>query len=370
MKSLRLRLTIWFGLSFLALTAILILLTYRDIEMELRHRHWQTDYPTHPDWTLHGSYSEAEIDDVMEDLVEGAFLYLVPVVAGMLVIGYLLAKKSLRPIASVNQQLQSIRATNLQQKIELAELDNEFRDLVRHINELLSRLHTSFTEMSEYAAKVAHELRTPLMIMRLKVEQADARINPDLAEELQEELHRLTHVVDQSLLIAKAEQGRVVLQTERLDLAKMLADVVKDFELLAAESKRTVTCHAAGDCWLEADPKYFKQILHSLLTNALKHGHADIDVKLINRHACGVLMIYNRTQHGADANNLTLGLGMRVINAMVALHPAMRFRVRRGSSYYLASIRFPLAPPLPPTDRDSKDDSVPEFSTARPAASA
>src|SRR5215469_12114597 len=100
MKSMRTRMTVWFGLSFLALMGILMLLTYRDIEMELHRRHWQTDYPDHPDWTLHGSYSEAEIQDVMEDLVEGAFLYVIPLAVGVVVVGYLLARKSLRPIAS------------------------------------------------------------------------------------------------------------------------------------------------------------------------------------------------------------------------------------------------------------------------------
>jgi signal transduction histidine kinase len=341
-KSLRTRLTVWFGLSFLVLTAILMLLTYRDIEMELRHRHWQTDYPTHPDWTLHGSYSEGEIDDVMEDLVEGAFLYVIPLAVGVVILGYLLARKSLRPIASVNSQLQAVRATNLQKKIELAEVDEEFRDLMRHINDLLSRLHTSFVEMSEYAAKVAHELRTPLMIIRLKLEQTDAQINPDLAEELQEELHRLTHVVDQSLLIAKAEQGRVILRPERFDLSKMLNDVVKDFELLAAENKRSVTCDIPPGCWLEADPKYFKQILHSLLTNALKHGQGNIQIRLVRRRARAALIIYNRTQREAEPEKLALGLGMRVVTALVSLHPSLRFRFRRGNDYYSARLALSL----------------------------
>ncbi len=358
MKSMRTRMTVWFGLSFLVLMGILMLLTYRDIELELRSRHWQTDYPDHPDWTLHGSYSEAEIRDVMEDLVEGAFLYVIPLAVGVVVIGYLLARKSLRPIASVNSQLQAIRPDKLQQRIELAEVDEEFRGLVRHINDLLSRLQTSFAEMSEYAAKVAHELRTPLMIIRLKVEQADAQIGPDLAEELQEELHRLTHVVDQSLLIAKAEQGRIVLRVERFDLSRMLTDVVKDFELLAAENKRLVKCESPPGCWLEADPKYFKQILHNLLANALKHGQGDIHIKLVHRKSRGVLVIFNRTQRETSPEKLAPGLGMRVVTALVSLHSSVRFRFRRGANYYSARISLsPSAPPATDTSSASRKDA-------------
>jgi signal transduction histidine kinase len=342
-----------------------MLLTYRDIELELRGRHWQTDYPDHPDWTLHGSYSEAEIRDVMEDLVEGAFLYVIPLAAGVMIIGYLLARKSLRPIASVNAQLQAIRPNSLEQRIQLAEVDYEFRDLVRHINDLLARLQTSFAEMSEYAAKVAHELRTPLMIIRLKVEQADAQIGPDLAEELQEELHRLTHVVDQSLLIAKAEQGRIVLRVERFDLSRTLTDVIKDFELLAAESKRLLKSEVPAGCWLEADPKYFKQILHNLLTNALKHGQGDIHVKLVRRKQRGVLAIYNRTQPETAPEKLALGLGMRVVTALVSLHSSLRFRFRRGTDYYSARIDLSLSPPAP-ISSDTATRSTPRLD-ANPA---
>lgn len=348
MKSLRLRLTVWFGVSFLAVSAVLMGLTYRDINLELHQRHWQTDYPNHPDWTLHGSYTQPEIDDVMEDLIGSTIIYLIPLVAAVLVIGYFLARKSLRPIASVNEQLRAITPRTLQRKIELVEIDSEFRDLLDHINDLLSRLQTSFAEMSEYAAKVAHELRTPLMIMRLKLEQPDAKISPALAEELQAELHRLTHVVDQSLLIAKAEQGRLVLTQERFDLSRILSDVVKDFDLLAADNDRRLACVIPPDCWIEADLKYFKQILHSLLTNSLKHGRGDIQIKLIRGARRNALVIGNRMLSNPSPEAFTLGLGMRVVNALVHLHPSMRLRCRRGDKYYVARISFPpVSPPVP-----------------------
>jgi two-component system heavy metal sensor histidine kinase CusS len=274
----------------------------------------------------------------------------------------------LRPIASVNEQLRAVSPKNLQQKIELAEVDSEFRDLLYHINDLLSRLHTSFAEMSEYAAKVAHELRTPLMIMRLKLEQPNAKINSVLAEELQEELHRLTHVVDQSLLIAKAEQGRLVLQPEPFDVSKILADLVKDFDLLAAENERRILCDPLPACWLEADLKYFKQILHSLLTNSLKHGHGNIHIKLVRRARRNVLVIYNQRLRNASSENFTWGLGMRVVNALIQLQPAMRFRSRRGSQYYAARIGFqpavaPVSSAMPPTPSEALNLVMPSQAT-------
>ncbi|HLP75951.1 MAG TPA: histidine kinase dimerization/phospho-acceptor domain-containing protein, partial [Candidatus Paceibacterota bacterium] len=240
MKSLRLRLTVWFGVSFIFLTITFAAFSYWYLDSELHKKNWFKDYPEHPDWRIHGSYTEPEIRDILRELVETAMLYTAPLALSALLVGYILARKSVRPITSVNHQLQSIRPPNLSQRIELPEIDVEFRDLVHNTNDLLDRLDHAFHDMSEYAAKVAHELRTPLAILRLKVEQAGDRIAPELAEELQAELHQLTHVVDQSLLIAKAEQRRLVLHPCAFDLEQLVADVAEDFALIAQEEARLV----------------------------------------------------------------------------------------------------------------------------------
>lgn len=340
MKSLQMRLALWFGLSILAITLVFVGFTFHQMKVELTEKHWQKDYPNHPDWKLHGSFSEAEVRDIMGELIEGWVGYSLPLIGLTFVLGYYLARKSLRPIQSVNEQLQRISPKTLGDKIVLHEGDKEFRDLLEHINDLLGRLNNSFAEMSEYAAKVAHELRTPLAIMRLKVEQADSKIEPELSEDLQEELHRLTHVVDQSLLIAKAEQGRLVWQREEFDLSAMVAEVAKDFELLATESGRSVRVRAQPDCRLNSDPKYFKQVLHSLLTNALKHGQGDIVIRLMRNQWRGGLIIFNRVPKQPVRAERTLMLGLRVVNALLSHQPDIRFESGARNGHYAARVRF------------------------------
>lgn len=341
MKSLQMRLALWFGLSILAITLVFVGFTFHQMRVELTQKHWQKDYPKHPDWKLHGSFSEAEVEDIMGELIEGWIGYALPLVVVTLVLGYYIARKSLRPIQNVNEQLQRISPKTLGQKIVLHEGDKEFRDLLEHINDLLGRLNNSFMEMSEYAAKVAHELRTPLAIMRLKVEQADSTIDPELSEDLQEELHRLTHVVDQSLLIAKAEQGRLMWQREEFDLSAMVEDVAKDFELLANESGRSVRVRAQAGCQLNSDPKYFKQVLHNLLTNALKHGQGDIVIRLIRKQNRGGLVIFNRVPKQPPRSERTLNLGLRVINALLSHQRDIEFQSGARNGHYAARVRFP-----------------------------
>jgi len=345
-KSLRWRLAAWFGISLVLVLATFVGFTHYYLDSELHNKNWRRDYPNHPDWNLHGSYSEAEIADIMGELVETSLLYGVPLGVIAVLIGFALSNKSLRPIARLNEQLQAIRAPDFSRRIQLPEADAEFRDLVRHINEVLGRLDHAFTDMSEYAAKVAHELRTPLAILRLKVEQAGDRIPPELAEQLQTELHQLTHVVDQSLLIAKAEQGRLKLQPRSLELAQLVLDVVEDFSLLAEEAGRTVRLSPMAGGAVLADSKYTRQMLHNIFTNALKHGQGDIRVKLAHQHDCLVLTISNWLRAPTSPQPEALGLGLRVVETLLSLQPAVKCRRRRNPRGYAVRLSFPAVPQM------------------------
>lgn len=189
------------------MTVIQISLTYRRLDLELRKDTFERENKINPNWILHGSYTEEEIENIMGELLRSSLVVSVPLVALIVGLGYYIARQSLRPIENLNRQLQSVNPGTLGRKVELPEGDEQFRSLTRHLNHMLARLERSFLEMSEYAAKVAHELRTPITILRHKVEQSQGKIDPDMAEDLQEELLRLNHVVEQSLLIAKANRA-------------------------------------------------------------------------------------------------------------------------------------------------------------------
>lgn len=345
MRSLRKRMTAWLAISFILLVAVLLLLANKLFDAELRGQNWCQIFPNHPDWVLHGSYSEAEVKNLTHNLTASMFIGSLPVVAIAIGIGYWLARKSLQPIASVNHQLREKTATNLSEPIRIAEVDVEFRDLVRQLNELLSRLDVAFTEMNNYAAKVAHELRTPLAIIRLKVEQAEGNIAPELAEELGNELHRLSYVVDQSLFIARAERGRVPAQPTIFNLTVAVRDVVEDFQLLATDQGRRFTMLAPPECWVSADVRHLRQIIHNLLTNALKHGRGDLTVRVRSRAGQASLLLLNHTRRKSETDLDTLGLGLRVVEALLRQEPEILYRRRRGKSYYAARLCLPAMKP-------------------------
>lgn len=325
----------------MVVAAAFIFLLHLTLEKQLLQTACNKVYPELPDWSLHNSLTEAEVHQIANNLLDAALLWLIPVVLLAVAGGYWLARQSLRPIANVNRQLQAKNPSNLGEPISLPELDYEFRDLVRHLNELLVRLDDSFEEMNDYAAKVAHELRTPLAILRLKVEQGGERIAPELADEVEGELHRLTHVVEQSLLIARAERGRVMTMRSVFNFSKTIAEVVEDFQLIAAEQDRRFILKAMPDCWVSADPHHVRQITHNLLTNALKHGDGDFTVRVKRYGKFVGLFVGNRARR-ASTTEPTLGLGLRVVGALLRLEPELRLQRRHGGNYYVTRLLVPL----------------------------
>lgn len=343
MNSLRVRLTLWFALSFVGVTVAFMLVSYQHLDRDLRRKTFNREQTLGPDWIVRGSYAEEEVEQIMADHIHMSLSYSLPLMLAAIVLGYWLAKKSLSPIERLNLQLRAVDVADLGKRVSLPEADAQLRDLVQHLNEMLARLETSFAELGEYAARVAHELRTPLTIMALKVEQAEPVLGLELAEEMQGELRRLAHVVDQSLLIAKAGQGRLQWQSERFDLSMVTAEIVRDFHLLAHGEGRELELESQRDCWVQADPKYCRQVLHGLLTNALNHGRGGIRVRVRRKGNQVRLTLMNAVRQSPAHGALTLGLGLRVVRALLGQQLDIRFHQHAGKRVHATRIVFPCA---------------------------
>ena len=140
MRSLRIRLTLWFALSFLAVSVLFMQLCYRHLRVELLRKTAGTELKSPEDAFPRGNYSEQEISEIMGSLVAATLTYALPLILVLLVLGYWLARKSLSPIEFLNSQLQAVGPGNLAQRVHLPEADEQFRDLTHHLNEMLARL--------------------------------------------------------------------------------------------------------------------------------------------------------------------------------------------------------------------------------------
>jgi len=332
-RTLQLRLTLWFALSVLAVGLLFAGITYFHLRHELKVEQWERVHPENPDFILHGTYSAAEIDDIAGHILHISLLISLPIAGLALLLGWYLARKSLRPVASINDQLQQIEVTNLDARIRTPDADAELETITRNINELLERIEHSYRDNAEFSARVAHELRTPLTLMRLQLEEYSARIEPGLSENLQDELQRLEGYVDQCLLIARAERGQMEVKLESVDLPSLVEDVLEPFSLLAREEGRELHWQAPAPLQVEAAPWLLRQILHSLLSNALKHGKEEISVQLKSTENGARLTVANPIK---DHRSGGTGIGLRIVEALARVHPSLRYGTSVSDGQYCA----------------------------------
>lgn len=313
--SFRFRIAAWVVVSCTLLIGVMMFTAHTELEEELRAGRVDRNHPRIPGWTLHNSLTEQEIQDILGELME-TWLWTGGVVITLsLGAGLLLARRSLRPVHDINRQLTAMRPDSLHGGIAIPEADPAIEGLANHLNGLLERAGTAYQEMAEFSARVAHELRTPLMLLRMRVEHAPPGMPPIFQEELQDELARLSRFVERALLAAKAEQGSLQPAAAPLDFSELVTDICDDYRLLAAERALDMTVQLAPGIHLDADADLLRQTLHGLLENAVRYAKSKILVSCRKENKGAILKIHN-DRDPATMATAGLGLGLRLVRGI------------------------------------------------------
>jgi heavy metal sensor kinase len=227
-------------------------------------------------FTILVGYPLEELQDALENLYS-IFLILIPVAMLLSILGgWYLANKSLKPVMDVTRRAQRITAENLDQTIPVRNPNDELGRLTTTINEMIRRLHDSFAQIRQFSADASHELRTPLTIMRGELElalrspQTPEDYRTVLASALEESL-RLTAIIDNLLLLARADQGTYDTNFTEVDLAALAAELYDDSEVLAEPKHIHVTLEQAEPVTIVGDRVRLRQLFLNLIDNAIKY---------------------------------------------------------------------------------------------------
>jgi signal transduction histidine kinase len=340
--SFRFRIAAWVVLSSTLLIGVMMTTGYRQIEEELREGRKDPTHPGTLEWTIHNSYAEEEIRDILAEMTRAWLWTGIPIIALSLGAGLLLARRSLRPVHDINRQLSTMRPDSLHGGITIPETDPTIEDLANHLNILLERAGMAYQEMAEFSARVAHELRTPLMLLRMRIEHAPAGIPAAFQEELQDELARLSRFVERSLLAAKAEQGALEIAMVSLNLTDLLRDMTDDYQLLANERGIEMHVDLAPDTLIHADPDLMRQVVHGLLENAVRYAKSKVAVTCHTENGHAVLKIHNNREATTMAT-AGLGLGLRLVRG-ICKASSWKFESSETESGFHAAIDFQPAP--------------------------
>jgi len=193
---------------------------------------------------------------------------------GSLIVGLIISRGMSRPLVRLTEATRAVAAGDLDVRVpvgyrgELAELASAFN----HMAEDLARADEMRRNLT---ADVAHELRTPLSVIRGKLEGVLDGVYPATPEHLQpilEEAELLTHLVEDLRLLALAEGGRLTLEKRAMDVGDLLQDAQVNFGPQAADRGVTLALDLPADLPpAMADWRRITQVLSNLLTNALRH---------------------------------------------------------------------------------------------------
>jgi two-component system OmpR family sensor kinase len=212
---------------------------------------------------------------VAQAMVIGIPIALLVAVAG----GLWLATIGLRPIADMARQASALAPTG-SERLAGHDRTDEIGLLARAFNGLLGRLRATLGTQRQFMADASHELRTPVSIIRTA---ADVALNRDrrTAEEyrhtlgiIRSESERLSRLVADMLVLARADAGGYPLRLVDLYLDDIVSDCRRAVEVLAAQRGVTVRSGACPEVAFRGDEDLLRQLVVNVLTNAVQHTPA------------------------------------------------------------------------------------------------
>jgi len=200
--------------------------------------------------------------------------------------GWLLSRKSLRPIDKITETTKRITATNLSERLPLQESDDDLDRLATTINQMMERLEESFQKLSRFTADAAHELRTPLAALKGETEVllSRKRSSEDYQEALTNNLERLdflTKLINDLLILSQADEGKASLKIENLNFSELLKGLYEAFNIVAMQKKIRFTFSASEKVLINGDSIKLQQLFSNLIDNAIKYTPEGGNVSLI-----------------------------------------------------------------------------------------
>jgi heavy metal sensor kinase len=254
--------------------------------------------------------------------------------------GWGLARSALRPIDQVIALAERRNARNLDERMPERDVDDELGRLIRTLNRTADRMNAAFEQIKQFSWNVAHELKTPLTILRGEAELALS--DPGGTEEAQrvsatylEETVRLAGIVDDLLTLAQADAGRLQVERRPVRMDELVEDLREDAGILAQEKGLRVELLENSPATVFGDAGRLRRLFRSLIANAVKYSDAGGSIGIRSRREGGTLQISIRDSGiGIPAESLP-----RVFERFYRADPA-RSRDSGGSGLGLSLARW------------------------------
>ena len=273
------------------------------------------------------------IDDIVEDFFKHVGWITLPILLVLLVTDIAIFRRALLPLRQASEIAREIGPARTDIRLPLEEIPSEVRPLVAAINKALDRLEQGFQVQREFTADAAHELRTPLSILRTRVETLD---DQRVAKALRLDIEAMSRVVGQLLDIAELEAFTID-PSEVADLQGACAEVAGFIAPLALEQGREIALlGATAPVWVKGNAEMIKRAIRNLAENAIKHAPKDTVVEFVVEENGTVTvldsgpgisqeereLIFRRFWRRDRNQQGSTGLGLSIVQRIAELHGA------------------------------------------------
>ncbi|HEX3090686.1 MAG TPA: HAMP domain-containing sensor histidine kinase [Ilumatobacteraceae bacterium] len=277
-----------------------------------------------------GMASLGEVRHSVRTLWSGLRLGIPLVVLVVALVAWLLAGRALRPVEAMRLEVENISATTLQRRVREPRSHDEVARLARTMNSMLGRLQTSRDHERQFLSDASHELRSPLASMRAQLETGTW---PSDADGVKAEAARLSHIVDDLMDLAKADEAAP--PTTETDLDEVVVEEVSAISPTTDIAIDTTNVSAAR---LIGDRQALARLVRNLVDNASRHATSRVDVSLTNVDGVVTLTVdddgegvaeddreriferFTRTDSSRSRDTGGVGLGLAVVRATAQRH--------------------------------------------------
>lgn len=281
-------------------------------------------------------------------------------------LGTFVAHRGLRPLQQIAAAVREVRVDRLSSRLDSARWPRELEQLAAAFDQMLKRLGDSFTQLTGFAADLAHELRTPINVLMGEAEVALSRPGRTadeyrrVIESSREECERIARIIDNLLFIARSDASTARLDREVIVASTEVRELFSYFE--AAAEEKGVQLDVEGNGNIVADSVLFRRALGNLISNALRYTNAggsirvtvesfedgaavvavaDTGIGIAPEHLPHLFDRFYRVDPARTRSDGGAGLGLAIVKSIVQLHGGsidIRSQREHGTC---VSLRFP-----------------------------
>jgi signal transduction histidine kinase len=298
------------------------------------------------------------IDDIVAEFLPHVAWVILPVLAVLLGIDLAIVGRTLRPLDEASRRAEQIGPTQTDIRLPETRMPRDVLPLVRAINEALERLERGFIMQRDFVADAAHELRTPLAILRAQVE---AIADQDPRHALLADIDGMTRIVNQLIEVAESD-ALTIRPGEVADLRAVATEVVAFMAPVAIIAGKDIAISEETEAvWVEGNGAALFQAIRNLVENAIIHTPPGTAVEVTVTPEGGVTvrdagtgipreqrdLIFQRFWRGDRSRAGGTGLGLAIVARVVRAHGghiAVADAHPRGAAF---TIRLRSAVPAP-----------------------